>query len=253
MAEESRWSHFSKSFRDSLTLVREVAILAILAVLIFDASRITPILTKIGLALEKAGFTEVSIGGVKQDLKRLREKIEDTGLNAEQAQESLTKAITVLQKVQNEQLNTNVASSIKDAISLISSSQTHLGFAKQQIQEVTSATTPRTDTQTQPVPSASKPWAVVVGADRTLKAAQDEVRLAKSKGFENAKILLRGNQYRTVIPFATEKEADDKLPQISKQIREGSYVRDLNKWCAKLEPTESEEGKFEKCTLREEG
>lgn len=53
MAEESRWSHFLKGFRDSLTLVREVAILAILAALIFDASRITPILTKIGLALEK--------------------------------------------------------------------------------------------------------------------------------------------------------------------------------------------------------
>jgi len=52
MEEENRWSHLLKGFRESLTLTREVAILAILAVLIFDASRITPILTKKGLALE---------------------------------------------------------------------------------------------------------------------------------------------------------------------------------------------------------
>jgi hypothetical protein len=92
----------------------------------------------------------------------------------------------------------------------------------------------------------------VVGADSTLKAAQDEVKRAESNGFKNAKILLRGKQYRTVIAFATEKEADEKLPQISKQIREGSYARDLNSWCATLEPIESEGGKFEKCTPREE-
>lgn len=253
MTEESRWSHFLKGFRYSLTLVREVAILAILAVLIFDASRITPVLTKIGLALEKAGFTELNIGGVKQDLTKLREKIQDTRLNAQQAQESLTKAITVLQKAQSEQPNANIFSSIKDAISLISSSQTHLGFAKQQIQEATAATVPRTDTQAQPVPSDRKPWVIVVGADRTLQAAQDEVKLAKSKGFENAKILLRDDWYRTVVPFATEQEAAAKLAQISNQIREGSYIRDLNKWCGKLEPKESEAGKFEECTPRKEG
>jgi hypothetical protein len=142
MAEENRWSQLLKSFRDSLALVREVAILAILAVLIFDASRITPILTKIGLALEDAGFTEVSIGGAKQDLKRLREKIEDTGLNAQQAQESLTDAKTALEKVLNEQLNANVAGGVKDAISFISLSQTHLGFAKKQIQAAASAAVP---------------------------------------------------------------------------------------------------------------
>lgn len=59
-----------KSFRDSLTLARDAAFLAILAVLVIDASRITPVLTKIELALENAGFTEFNVGGVKQDLTR---------------------------------------------------------------------------------------------------------------------------------------------------------------------------------------
>lgn len=248
MEEESRWSHLLKDFRESLTFVREVAILAILAVLIFDASRITPILTKIGLALEKAGFTEVNVGGVKQDLTRLREKAQDTGLNTQQAQESLTKAITALQNAQSKQPNANVASSIKDAITLISSSQLHLGFIKRQIQEVTATSAPGTGTQTQPVPSNRKPWVVVVGADRTLKAAQAEVEIAKSKGFEDARILLRDDWYRTVVPFPTEQQAAAKLTEISTQIREGSFIRDLNKWCEKLQSKESGEGKYDKCT-----
>lgn len=247
MEEENRWAHLLKDFRESLTLAREVAILAILAVFIFDASRITPMLTKIGLALENAGFTEVNVGGVKQDLTRLREKAQDTGLNTQQAQESLTKAITALQNAQSKQPNSNVASSIQDAINLISSSQLHLGFIKRQIQEVTATSAPGTGTQAQPVPSNRKPWVVVVGADRTLKAAQAEVGIAKSKGFEDASILFRDDWYRTVVPFATEQQAAAKLSEISAQIREGSFIRNLGNWCGKLESRESGEGKYDKC------
>lgn len=248
MDEENRWSHLLKSSRDSLTLARDAAILAILAVLVIDASRITPVLTKIGLALEKAGFTEVNVGGVKQDLTRLREKAQDTGLNTQQAQESLSKAITALKNAQSKQPSGNVASSIKDAITFISSSQQHLGFIKQQSQEATGASAPENSTQTQPVPSNRKSWVVVVGADLTLKAAQAEVVIAKARGFKGASILFRDDWYRTVLPFATEQQAAAKLAEISTQIREGSFIRDLNKWCGKLEARESGEGRYDECT-----
>lgn len=109
MNEENRWSHLLKRSRESLTSARDAAILAILAVLVIDASRITPVLTKIGLAPEKASFTEVNVGGVKQDLTRLREKAQDTGLNTQQAQESLLKAITALENAQSSLMGMSLA------------------------------------------------------------------------------------------------------------------------------------------------
>ena len=253
MEEENRGSHLLKGFHESLTLARDTAILAILAVLVFDASRITPILTKIGLALEKAGFTEVNVGGVKQNLTRLREKAQDTGLNTQQAQESLANAITALKNAQSTQPSGNVASNIKDAITFISSSQQHLGFIKQQIQEATGASAPGNSTQIQSVPSNRKSWIVVVGADRTLKAAQAEVVEAEARGFKEASILFREDWYRTVIPFATEQQAAGKLAEISARIREGSFIRDLSKWCGKLEARESGEGRYDRCTPLIEG
>lgn len=53
MGEENRWSHLLKSSRESLTLARDAAVLAILAALVIDASRITPMLTKYDLRSKK--------------------------------------------------------------------------------------------------------------------------------------------------------------------------------------------------------
>lgn len=87
----------------------------------------------------------------------------------------------------------------------------------------------------------------MVGADRTLKAAQAEVVIAKARGFKGASILFRDDWYRTVLPFATEQQAAAKLAEISAEIREGSFIRDLNKWCEKLEARETGEGRYDEC------
>lgn len=250
MAETRRWSFSLKDVGDFLSLVREIALLSMLAVLLIDASRITPILTEIGLALEQAGFTELNIGGIKQDLTKLREKMQDTGLNTQQAHESLAKAITLLQKKKGEISKSTVDSGIDEVIALIASSQAHLGFAKQQIQEAASVAFPAVASPAQLAITDNKPWAIIVGADRTLAAAQDELKAAKSKGFENVRILLRDDWYRTAISFATEQQANAKLPEVVKQIREGAYVRDLNKWCGKLQLRVSDTGEFEECVPR---
>lgn len=229
--EKSRWSLLLSDSRDSLALFREIATLTVLAILIFKSTWLITPLKNMGLALEEAGFTELNIGGLKQDLKILREKAKDTGLNTQQSQESLEKAIAILN-----QPNPN----IKDAISQINLAQNRLGFTKKQIEEIVSVSPSPTQ------PRNADQWVVVIGADSTIDGAKDEVKTAKSKGFENVRILLRDGWYRTVIGFSSEKEAKDAVPDISNQIREGSYPRNLTTWCEKIIMDKS--GEFEECT-----
>lgn len=248
MSEGSRWSRFLEASRSSLALIRELSILAVLAVLIINASWITPVLTKIGLALEDAGFTEITIGGVKQDLSRLRDKIEDTGLNTQQAQESLLEAKTLLKQVANAEPDTSFADSVNQAISQIVLTEERLGLSKRQIADITASppSTDRTQVAQSSIPEREDQWIVVIGGDRTIEGAKDEVRRAADKGFVDSKILLLDGWYRTVLAYSSKSDAQAALPKISNDIREGAYVRNLATWCDKLTPTDSDD--IEECT-----
>jgi hypothetical protein len=249
MAENNKWSDFIKNFRDFFTLSREIVILILLAVLVLDAKKITPVLKNMGSALKEAGFTELNIGILKQDLTKVQDNLQATGLNTQQAQESLKKATITLNETKKQILDPNTLKGIENALSFISLSQSQLGFAKQQIQDAKSITESQTALPSPTVLSNSKPWIVIVGADKTPKSAQDEVNRAKNNGFKNAKILFRENQYRTVIPFATQQEADDNFQKIVEKIRQGSYIRNIDKWCASLESAKLDNIAFEKCDL----
>jgi len=95
-----------------------------------------------------------------------------------------------------------------------------------------------------PRSATAGPWVVVMGADKTLESAQDELNRARQAGYPAARILLREGWYRTVVPFAEKSDAVQALDVISR-LRNGSYVRQLDQWCSRLIP--SEEGEFENC------
>ncbi len=227
--ENNRWSSFLSNFQDLLALVRQVAILSFFAVLIFQPTWLTTSLKKIGLALGEAGFTEVNFAGLKQDLEKLREQAKDTELNTQQSQESLEKAVKLLQQEDPK---------IEEAISQINKAQEQLGFAREQIKEISSS-------QPSPQSQISDQWGVVIGADSSIEAAKDEVNTAKNRGFEDVMILRRDGWYRTVIRFSSKKEAEVALPDISNEIRESSYIRNLNEWCEIISDSKSQE--FKEC------
>lgn len=95
-----------------------------------------------------------------------------------------------------------------------------------------------------PVVAISGPWVVVMGADKELASAEDELNRASNAGFASAKILRRGDWYRTVVPFTTRAEASSALEQIT-DLRAGSYIRHLDTWCPQPEPSTT--GKYEIC------
>lgn len=76
----------------------------------------------------------------------------------------------------------------------------------------------------------SSTWAVVFGADKTLKEAQYEVALASKKGLGQGQIFLRSGSYRSVIVAANRSEAEELLGKF-KSFRDSSYMIRMERWC----------------------
>jgi hypothetical protein len=248
MAEDTKWTKFFKNSSDSLALLRQAVILIILLILIFYPSSITNTLKGIGLAFEEAGFTEITVVGIKTDLKALRQKVQDTKLNTGETQKILTKVLQSLEKIQ--QPNEDV----KKAIQEIAIAKNALESIKKELGDAIYPAASSPDIPDN-LPSDIMRWVVVVGADRTPKEADYEVRKAIGKGFNDAKIIYRDDAYkwyRTVIPFATEQEANEVLSKI-KKFQNDAFIRDLNKWCERLEPKESDSVKYRICSPRKTG
>lgn len=82
-------------------------------------------------------------------------------------------------------------------------------------------------------------WVVIAGGDSTPEAANDEVKNVKTLNYAVG-IYKKGNRYRTVIgPFVDKNKALTALPDIRKNIREGSYLVNLKTWCKSPETKEN--------------
>lgn len=243
MAEESKWSNLLKIFGDSLNFLRQILILFILVSLIFYPPIVANRLSDIGFSLADVGFSEVAIAGLKADLKAFRQKAQETKLNTGETQKIITKVLESLKKI--EQPNKDVQEAIKEIVRV----QDNLESIKEELKNTASTN----DDQTQTVLSDDKPWVVVIGADRTPKDADwEKNKTINNEGFKGTEIIYRDDSYkwyRTVIPFATEQEAKEALPKI-KTFQNDAFIRDLNKWCEKLEPKESNSVKYKICTPR---
>lgn len=91
----------------------------------------------------------------------------------------------------------------------------------------------------QPTPIQGQ-WGIIIGADKTSLAAEDEVKAAIKADFtqEQVQIYLRNDWYRTVIIFPTKKEAEEKKNK-ARKIRNSAYIVNFNSWCPKKEKKEN--------------
>jgi hypothetical protein len=78
--------------------------------------------------------------------------------------------------------------------------------------------------------TAAGGWIALIGADRTLPAAQDEVDRVKSS-FPRTDILFADGWYRTVVRFDSEADARAASSQIRSLTKREPYVREFNLWC----------------------
>ena len=78
------------------------------------------------------------------------------------------------------------------------------------------------------------PQAVVMGSDRTLEAARDEVRRAAGAGIANVAVYQRNGYFATIATTDTRDQAAEVL-RIARGFRPDAYVTRLSAWC--LNPT----------------
>ena len=80
-------------------------------------------------------------------------------------------------------------------------------------------------------------FAIVIGSDASLDAAQDEVRAAQSKNYTPVQVYLRGRWYATVIGnFDTAEQAQATLIGVRTRLRDSSFVVNVNEWCGTQKP-----------------
>jgi hypothetical protein len=73
--------------------------------------------------------------------------------------------------------------------------------------------------------------AIVAGADRALSGAQAEANRLKAAGFDDVRVVKRGDWYRTIVPVKGEANSAATLEKIKSQVRPSAYAVDLAKWC----------------------
>lgn len=85
-------------------------------------------------------------------------------------------------------------------------------------------------------------WTVVIGADRTLEAAQHELARADQARIPGLAVVLRAGFFRTVARALSRAEAEDALVK-AKALRADAYLVRSASWCPEAKP----EGSYLKC------
>lgn len=82
----------------------------------------------------------------------------------------------------------------------------------------------------------SDAWVIVVGGDKPINDAKDEVERAKRAGYSPTLYLKQGWYRTTVGPFPTQSDADRENIAVRATLRNGAYVVNLKSWCTKPSP-----------------
>lgn len=76
-----------------------------------------------------------------------------------------------------------------------------------------------------------KEWGIVVGSDKSIGAAEYELRRAKDQNF-SAKIYKKGRRFMTILgPFANHNKVKEIIPLVKKDLNKTSYVINYHTWC----------------------
>jgi hypothetical protein len=82
----------------------------------------------------------------------------------------------------------------------------------------------------------SDAWIIVVGGDKPIGDAKDEIERATRAGYSPTLYLKQGWYRTTVGPFPTQSDAERTNIAVRATLRNGAYVVNLKSWCAKPSP-----------------
>ena len=85
----------------------------------------------------------------------------------------------------------------------------------------------------------SDTWIIVVGGDKPINDARDEIERAKRAGYSPTLYLKQGWYRTTVGPFPTQSDAERTNIAVRATLRNGAYVVNLKSWCTKQSPKDN--------------
>jgi hypothetical protein len=221
----------TKGFFD---LLKQVAIVAVIALLFVNPSGV-------GHTLEKVGITEGDLFGLKWKTNFLKTdaQFQQALADKDQLSERLKQTNGILTQfvalehsapLITDSRITGLLASAKAALgqntSTVDASQQNTQAAQQTVINNTplAARADTADTR------AASQWVVLTGSDKTEDAANDEINRARRAGFQNAKIIHNRGVFRTGLVYDDRESAVTALPA-AKVVRGDAYLVSMEKWC----------------------
>lgn len=218
-----RWMAIGK---DLFALLRDGALFVLAVLLLFFPQSLNDVLTN-------AGFEEGSIVGFKwkarlvesnDALTTAKATIESLQLQLKHSNDALAAATSA---VPSGELRTRIESVERSGRQL----EERSAGASEMVGSTISANAPLVE-RAQAASAGAGAQVVVMGSDRTLEAARDEVRRANRAGIENVSVYLR-NGYFATITVVDSRDRADEVVRIARGFRPDAYVARLSAWCVR--------------------
>lgn len=216
-----KWAGRLSNTKDGLDIARQVVVVTVIIVLIFEPTAFKSTLAALGI--KKIGIAGAELE-VAQDAS---EKTGDAAQRLEEATKTTKSTLEQLDTAIHLTNNEEQKRTLEEAKADLSKTLEATNIAKERL-NTSLAVQNRILQSVEPQDvQASGAWGIVISADKEITDAERKVKQAQDSGYQNVKVYSRQKWLRTVVEFSDFAEAQAALPK----LRNSSYLVNINKWC----------------------
>ena len=224
--EKSNFQQNLSTARSVLALVRESSIIIVILEILFWPDMLQNV-------LKKAGFSELDLGFLKwqKEIEAAQQEVKDANQILAQVQKEIGETQESIEIIKNTpDLNQETKENIAKLSTKLDKSYNATSAARSNLQQNIAVQSKLMDEFQQAAPVETGPWAILVGADKDEESARHELNQFRRRRFQDVRIYVKSDWYRTVIVFKDRTVAENQLKSI-KEIAESAYIVNLSTWC----------------------
>lgn len=223
---QDKWSGHLSNTKDGLDIARQLFVVIVIIVLIYDPGTFKETLAALGI--KKVSVADVDIELTQASSEKAgdaAQRLEEAKKSTESTIETLDVAIRFANVAEQKKRLEAVKSELQESLKVTDTAEQKLSDSLAVQSTILQNVAPE-DVK------ATGTWGIVISADKKLDPdALDEVKKAHNLGFQNVKVYDRQNWLRTVVEFPNFADARSALPQL-RSLRSSSYLVNMNKWCS---------------------
>lgn len=234
-APQDKWSGRLANTKDSLEVARQLLVVTVILVLIFQP-------TAFKSTLGVLGIKKIGIAGAELEVQEATEKTGDAAQRLEEANKTTKSTLDQLDAAIRSTTNEEQKKKLQEAKDDLNKTLEATSTAEQTLNtSIAAQSSILQNVEPQDV-RAGGTWGIVFSADKEPDEAQHEIKRAQDLGYQNVKLYSRQKWLRAVIEFSDFAEAQTALPKL-RQLRGSSYLVNIDKWC----PSRSESNGVWQC------